>query len=372
MNRSVSEIFDLKRLREYLSDLYGSEIELKYFGELGKEKDTLTEPGIASAKEFGYGRPYLVEFEAKGKHVSLVLETMRSNIFGHEFAYDRAQSLLMAHSLFNRLPKHARSMDVGMFMKDASLKSAGNYDEFFILMEKVEGQEYYLDLERMGGEKRLTELDMERCQVLSDYLVSIHGAKKNSPELYRRRTRELLGHGECIMGLIDSYPPNLEFVSDNELESIEKKCIDWRWKLKNRATRLSQVHGDFHPWNILFKNGAELCVLDRSRGEWGEPADDLAAMTINYLFFSLQAYGSLEGPFKALYERFFDNYIKKTGDRQVLDVIQPYYVWRALVVASPIWYPNLSMKIRKKLFNLIYRLLDSDTLDPHRVNPLLE
>jgi hypothetical protein len=129
----IDEIFDLKRLREYLSDLYGSEIELKHFGELGKEKDTLTEPGMASAKEFGYGRPYLVEFEAKGKRVSLVLETMRSNIFGHEFAYDRAQSLLMAHSLFNRLPKHARSIDVGMFMKDANLKSAGNYDEFFIL-----------------------------------------------------------------------------------------------------------------------------------------------------------------------------------------------------------------------------------------------
>jgi hypothetical protein len=86
----------------------------------------------------------------------------------------------------------------------------------------------------------------------------------------------------------------------------------------------------------------------------------------------VQAYGSLEGPFKVLYEKFFDNYVKKTGDQQILNVIQPYYVWRALVVASPIWYPNLSLEIRKKLFNFIRRLLDSETLDPHRVNSLLK
>jgi aminoglycoside phosphotransferase (APT) family kinase protein len=44
------------------------------------------------------------------------------------------------------------------------------------------------------------------------------------------------------------------------------------------------VHGDFHPWNILFQNDCDFAVLDRSRGEWGDPADDVAPLTINYLF----------------------------------------------------------------------------------------
>ena len=35
------------------------------------------------------------------------------------------------------------------------------------------------------------------------------------------------------------------------------------------------MHGDFHPWNLLFREGVEFSVLDRSRGEWGEPADDV-------------------------------------------------------------------------------------------------
>jgi aminoglycoside phosphotransferase (APT) family kinase protein len=213
---------------------------------------------------------------------------------------------------------------------------------------------------------------MERCQVLSDYLVEIHKIKKDSPDLYRRRIRELLGHGECIMGLIDSYPSKLNFTTNEELESIEKRCIQWRWKLKKEANRLCQVHGDFHPWNILFNDRVELSVLDRSRGEWGEPADDVAAMTINYLFFSLQAYGSLEDPFKVLYQNFLNNYIHKTGDEEILSVIQPYYVWRALVVASPIWYPNLNYDLRRKLFNFINNLLESETLNPSRINSYLE
>lgn len=28
-------------------------------------------------------------------------------------------------------------------------------------------------------------------------------------------------------------------------------------------------------------------MLDQSRGEWGEAADDVSSMTINYLFFGL-------------------------------------------------------------------------------------
>jgi hypothetical protein len=370
MSEATSMAFDLKRLKQYLSEVYGSEINLTFVGELGKESAAVEKLDNA-LKGFGYGKPYLIEFNVNGRKNSVVLETMRSNIFGHEFASDRAQSLLMAHSLFSKLPRHAKSIDVGVFMKDGNLMSVGNYAEFFILTEKVEGKEYYKDLERIRDEKRLADIDIERCQTLSDYLAEIHSVKKNSQELYRRRVRELLGHGECIMGLIDSYPSKLDFVTSKELESIEKKCISWRWKLKNRTNRLCQVHGDFHPWNVLFKDRSDLSVLDRSRGEWGEPADDVAAMTINYLFFSLQVYGSLEGPFKILYQKFLNDYIDKTGDQEILSVIQPYYVWRALVVASPIWYPNLSYDVRRKLFNFINNVLALDRLDLNKINSYL-
>jgi aminoglycoside phosphotransferase (APT) family kinase protein len=95
------------------------------------------------------------------------------------------------------------------------------------------------------------------------------------------------------MGLIDNYPASTDPVYGERLAAIEKRCVDWRWKLKGRIHRLRQAHGDFHPWNILFDQGAEFCVLDRSRGEWGDPADDVTCLTMNYLF-SLQRSGRLK------------------------------------------------------------------------------
>ena len=113
-------------------------------------------------------------------------------------------------------------------------------------------------------------------------------------------------------------------------------------------------------------------VLDRSRGEWGEPADDIAALTINYLFYSLQKYGSLKGNFQKLFHLFWENYLKKTNDFEILKVIQPFYAWRAMVVASPIWYPNLPREVRIKLFNFIKNILQTKELDLDNMDLLFE
>ena len=56
------------------------------------------------------------------------------------------------------------------------------------------------------------------------------------------------------------------------------------------------------------------------------------------------------------------NYLLKTGDDELLKIIQPFYAWRGLVVASPIWYPNLTYDVRRKVFNFISNILDSDEL----------
>jgi len=73
-------------------------------------------------------------------------------------------------------------------------------------------------------------------------------------------------------------------------------------KQVRRDEWLRQIHGDFHPWNILFRPGIDFQLLDRSRGEYGDPADDLTSLTVNYFFFSLQRSGRLEDPLEA--ERF--------------------------------------------------------------------
>jgi len=353
-----------KELIKYLSSIYKKPIELKYLGKLSGKGDE-------ELKGFGYGEPILIEFEVDGQKKKAVLETMRPGGFGHDHYSDRAQCILWQYATFNKLPKHAPSVDAGAFTKEGMIISLGGAEEFFLLTEHIQGVEYYKDLEKIQKKGKLSKLDRQRAEVLSDYLVQIHALRREAPELYLRRTRELLGHGECIMGLLDSYPPQLDFTSYKELESIEKKCLEWRWKIKNKTHRLCQVHGDFHPWNVLFRQGTDFSILDRSRGEWGEGADDLSAMAINYLFFSLQTYGELAGPFLELWRLFFDHYLAKTKDYEILKVIQPFFAWRGLVIASPVWYPSLAYETRRKIFNFINNVLETETFEFEKVNSYL-
>jgi hypothetical protein len=37
-------------------------------------------------------------------------------------------------------------------------------------------------------------------------------------------------------------------------------------------------------------------------------------------------------------------------------------------VASPVWYPNLSMEVRRSLFRFIENVLDIPRFEPERVN----
>ncbi len=356
-----------KSIKDYLKEIYGEDIELIGIGELGKKIELTKE-----LKGFGYGKPYLIKFRIGNKIMEVVLSTIKPSIFNHHHFSDRAKILLWQHEAFNKLPKHARSIDVGAFTINGKMISLGKCTEFFILMEKVEGTLYHVDLDRIRDAGKLSELDLHRCEILAKYLAEIHKVKGEDKSLYLRKIRELIGHGECIMGLIDSYPENLSYVDENYFKNIEKKCIDWRWKLRKRTHRLSQVHGDYHPWNIMFHGKTEFTLLDRSRGEWGEPADDVAALTINYIFYGLQAYRELKGPFKQLFDLFWDTYLDLTGDEEILEVISPFYAWRGLVVASPIWYPTLPLEVRLKLLNFVKNVLDLDKFNIKEVNSYLK
>jgi hypothetical protein len=352
-------------LHEYLSSIYNTDVKICRVWRLDGEKSEV----LKDLKGFGYGVPYVVEFHVNGEVKRVVLETLGSEGFGHDHFSDRAQILLWQHSTFNKLTRHVHSIDVGALTKDGKgVKSLGDCGEFFIVTELAGGRLYHSDLDQIKDTGELSELDKQRCLALSDYLVEIHKVKREAPWLYVRRARDLVGHGECIMGLLDSYPPDLDFVSESSLIDIERNCVVWRWRLKHKAHRLSQVHGDFHPWNVMFREGADFTVLDRSRGEWGEPADDVTAMTINYIFYSLQKYGKLAGVFELLFHSFWENYLKKTGDSEILKVVQPFYAWRGLVVASPIWYPGLSRNIRLKLFNFTNNVLQCERFDLGNVN----
>jgi aminoglycoside phosphotransferase (APT) family kinase protein len=347
--------FTSDALARYLSLVHGRAVSSVRVTPLGG--------GRQGDKGYGYGIPLRVDYTLDGAPQRAVVETVRPGPFGHEHMADRAQSLLWAHGAFRMLPRHVASLDVGAVRSSGELVPLGSAEELFMLAEFVDGHEYADDLLRLRAGAEASSLDPERADALCDYLVEIHRVRGPDPALYVRRIRELLGHGECIFGVADSYPSNASL-----LKRIEKKCVEWRWKLKPRTHRLRQVHGDFHPWNIMFRDGTDFSVLDRSRGEWGDAADDVTCLALNYLFFSLQHSGKLEGAFEKLWRRFWERYLERSGDRELLEVAAPFIAFRALVMANPVWYPNLDAAVRKKLFNLIQNTLAAERFDPARAN----
>ena len=351
-----------RHLEQYVRSHFGPRARLLTFGPIGEETSGTT------LKGYGYGAPVRLVIQVGTTIRRAVVETMKSGPFGHEHFADRAQALLWDYDSYQRLPRHVPALDVGAFTEDGSLFSVAPAREFFILTQWVDGRSYHTDLERLARTGRLLTLDRQRVRAMVHYLVTIHSKKRRHPDLYRRRLRELIGHGECIMGLTDSYPPRYGFISEELLRSIEEQCNRWRWRLRNRTGRLSQVHGDFHPWNVLFRKGADFSVLDRSRGEWGEPADDITSLTINYLHMSLARWGDLRGPFEVLFRDFWHRYMTESGDPVVAETAAPFFAFRGLVIASPIWYPDLSLEVRRKIFNFIQNVLAVDRFDANEVN----
>ena len=346
-------------LRAYLAGRFGPEARTATIEPLGG--------GGSGVKEGGYGVPYAVRWETPAGPRTLVLETVRPGAFGHEDRSDRAALVLRAYDEYAGLPRHVAAVDVGAFREDGPVGLAGTH-EFFVLTEYAEGAPYAGDFERIVAAGRLAPLDRDRAAALADYLAGIHASPASHPSWYRRRLRELTGSGECLAGVADSYPAAAGGFPDARLlEEVERLALGWRYRLHERSDRLRTVHGDFHPWNILFRDGVDFTVLDRSRGALGDPADDVAALGINYVFYALRTRGSFAGPFAELLHAFWDRYLERSADAELPRVIAPHLAFRALVVANPLWYPRESDAVRRGLFRFLLSVLEAPAFDPARI-----
>ncbi|WP_242360094.1 phosphotransferase [Anaeromyxobacter sp. SG17] len=325
--------------------------------------------GGEAEKAIGYGEPLRVTVRLPdGARRRFVFRTQRADAFGHDRRADRLEGALLSHELFNALPAHVRALDVGVAKADGRFLSLSGTGEPYLVTDFAEGALYAEDLRRLARGGAALPLDLARADALADYLAALHGEKLDDPIAWRRAVRDLVGHGEGIFGMVDGYPPAVPAAPPERLRAIEERCLAWRWRLRERPARLARTHGDFHPFNIVFRppgageDGSGFALLDASRGGKGDPADDVVALAVNYPFFALDHPGAWRA-LGLLWRRFWGRYLGASGDAAVLESAPPYLAWRALVLASPRFYPRLTAASRDALLGLAERALDAGRLD---------
>jgi hypothetical protein len=334
-----------------------------------KEYRGLDEINIRKLGSGVQGSGFLVEMKTGDVIKSYVVKALLTEHFGHDYPSDRAAVFLLDLDEYKTLPQHVKAVDVLSEMEDGSIKSIGGGKEYYLIMERGAGRHYFHDLTALSQKSRLEISDIEKIKAMTSYLAAIHSVKKDSKTLYWRKLRDTVGHGECLMGVFDTYPD--ETLDYDEITAIIKKSVDWIYRLKPYYNRLSQIHGDFHPGNIWFRDDSDFILLDRSRGPWGEPADDITALTINYIFFSVKEYEDIRGPYLEALNLFFEEYIKLTRDTQLYEVVAPFFAFRGVVVANPVFYPELTSGQRRLLFNFVNNVLAADRFELERVHDYL-
>ncbi len=345
------------KVENYLKERFGQKTRLISMERLGE--------GV-------HGTAYRVGFEHPQGQDRLIMKTLFHSRFGHDHYSDRAQVLLLAQANFNEMPKHVRATDVVGESPDR-LISVKDAREFYIFMEEARGVSYFEDLDAILKRGSLTSLDRERARMLAYFIANVHALRypgQDAEHLYRRRIRDLIGHGECIMGIIDAYEP-VEFTTDEELVAYAGESLKWWGRIRDRCERLCSVHGDYHPGNIRL-HGDDFVLLDRSRGSWGEPADDVSCLGMNYIHYAVKDRGTFDGPFAELFRVFLDAYLETTRDEGFFEVAQPFFAFRVLVIANPKFYPDDATKTKRKLMDFGFSVLNTTRFEPENIARYLE
>lgn len=81
--------------------------------------------------------------------------------------------------------------------------------------------------------------------------------------------------------------------------------------------------------------------------------------------------GNVRGPYLEALKLFYKDYIRMTGDKELLKIVAPFYAFRGAVVANPVFCPDVTPAKRRKIFNFMHNVLKARSFNPDKVNEYL-
>lgn len=348
----MSHILGIKKenIKKILEEIYHQRVEILKISKLGS--------GFMATG-------FRVDFRIKKEIKKIVIRVLNPVDFSNDYPPDRMASFWIQHHSAKSLPHHIKSLGIIGIEKNSSAVSVDHFHEFLQVLEWAEGEEYSVDLERILKENHATKQDLKRVIMLSNYLARVHQKKYKGPQdqalsLYKRHTRDYIG-SRFVLDVLDTYPLEISFTTWNKLHQLVFEIFKYREKFKNNFQRLSKIHGDIHPGNIRFYTENKFTVLDASRAIWGEPADDVSCLGINYLWYALKQTGSFKGVFRELFDAFWNNYLEKTEDQEIARIMPLFIAIRGIVLKHPLYF-SVDDSIRRKLLAFSFKALKGQSL----------
>ena len=109
---------ELDELKRYLESRHDAPVHIGELQQIGSGK-----MGANALKQFGYGRPLLVAYQAYNETKQEVFHRIRQNAFGREREDDRVAAIWLDFNTINRLPRHVPTVDMIMQTKKGNLRS---------------------------------------------------------------------------------------------------------------------------------------------------------------------------------------------------------------------------------------------------------
>jgi hypothetical protein len=308
----------VKTILEYLARYYDSSVHFKSLSPWKRKKK-------------GMRDILLLKYSVSEQEKGLFIKSFPNSAV---FSQENAWTLLFRAYLFSQNDGfRTPSLGILVSKKDDSIV-VSNLQAVYLLEEKVEGELYaesLLDMIENGWSKQVEETTRK----LAHFLAEIHKIEYQDKSLIPY-VRMLYGGEFGLLTHLDLNPRK-----DREWEEeIIRLAFQWRYKLLESLPSPRAIHGDFHAWNIIFASDGTIRVTGVLHTNYGLPADDIAALTINFFSFAVQ-YPTQKELWKRLYYVFLDTYLENFHSKeQILSTLPFFLGWRAVVLSNPEHNPD--------------------------------
>ncbi|MDD2891815.1 MAG: phosphotransferase [Candidatus Gracilibacteria bacterium] len=292
----------------------------------------------------------------------LFSRTISSNRGGYAYPIDRFRAFNISDQMYKNANGDIMSHGI-MTYKDGKYTSQldfSNNTQFFHIQDYKVGSSYQSEYFSLVNQDTLTEENKEILRKIASKIAILH--TKEVPEqsddiyakeLYIRGYRELLINPELTLDVFSQFDPSHSFFGQvphkhNYLEKMHQEYD--RMILSTRERKLSFLHGDFWSSNILIDTENNPFFIDYSRIPYGDAGIDIGWFVGNFVLEYIKTKNRI---YLDAAKVFMDEYIKETGDKDILQYLVLPLFWLGIINIFPPVFGDHHPEIAKEILRYI-------------------